>query len=106
MAIAETFTNHYVNNNAKNIKSDYWHMRKEGFLFLEFNVSGRIIKKSWISKSLAVQILPYHIAQEAIEYVDTPRGKLWDSLKDSLIVVGYCQYDDTYSMQDYTLEVV
>lgn len=106
MAIAERLTRSYVNSNARDIKLSYWNKRKDGFLFLWFDQLGNLLKKEWISRSLAYQIFPHNIAKEAIDYVDTPRKNFLGSLKDSIIVVGYCEEDNMYSMQDYPLEKV
>jgi|NOAtaT_7_FD_contig_41_5891614_length_990_multi_6_in_0_out_0_1 hypothetical protein len=106
MSIAENLTKRYVNNNARNIRLDHWNNRKDGFLFLWFDRSGNVLKKVWVDRSLAYQIFSNDIAREALEYVDTPRKNWWGGLKDSMIVVGYCEDDNMYSMQDYPLEVV
>lgn len=108
MAIADNLTKNYVNKNARSIKLDYWNIRKESFLFLFlcFDKYSNVLRKEWVNRSLANQNFPLHVAKEALEYVDTPRRNWWGGLKDSLIVVGYCEDDDIYSMQDYPLELV
>jgi hypothetical protein len=105
MAIAENLTKRYVNQNARSIKLDHWNKRKDGFLFLWFDSSGNVLKKIWVDRPLAYQIFSSNIAKEAFEYVDTPRKNWWGGLKDSMVVVGYCEDDNMYSMQDYPLEV-
>ncbi|MFP4219672.1 MAG: hypothetical protein ACLFQ7_03740 [Phormidium sp.] len=103
MAISESLTKRYVNKNAKVIKIEHWSKRKDGFLFLWFDRNGNVLKKEWVSQSIADQVFPRNVAKEALDYVNTPRRNWWGGLKDSIIVVGYCEDDDMYSMQDYPL---